>query len=339
MTGRETLALRRLALSGSRRPRRRGLDRRRSSRGSAWPTRRDRRTTTYSGGMRQRLGIGQALIGSPAVLLLDEPVSALDPIGRREVLDLMRELRGEDHGLLLDPHPRRRRARQRPRRDPRRRPARPVRADRRAPRELRPRTGCGSCIGGADDDTAVAMASHARRHLAVEPAERDGDLRTYIVRIAPEDAGQPSRRAITRFAADHGPDRDREPPRPPRAGGRLPPPRRHQGACSMTAIDHPRRRARRRPPRRPLRRLRDPCSARTAANGRTASAPGSSSRVTTAFMALTAANARDQHLDRRQLPGRRELAGVPMPSLDPVDQLCWRRSPRRSSSSPRSSRR
>ena len=55
----------------------------------------DRRTTTYSGGMRQRLGIAQALIGSPAVLLLDEPVSALDPIGRREVLDLMRELRGE----------------------------------------------------------------------------------------------------------------------------------------------------------------------------------------------------------------------------------------------------
>ena len=45
--------------------------------------------------MRQRLGIAQALIGSPAVLLLDEPVSALDPIGRREVLDLMRELRGE----------------------------------------------------------------------------------------------------------------------------------------------------------------------------------------------------------------------------------------------------
>ena len=55
----------------------------------------DRRTATYSGGMRQRLGIAQALIGSPAVLLLDEPVSALDPIGRREVLDLMRELRGE----------------------------------------------------------------------------------------------------------------------------------------------------------------------------------------------------------------------------------------------------
>jgi ABC-2 type transport system ATP-binding protein len=55
----------------------------------------DRRTSTYSGGMRQRLGIAQALVGQPAVILLDEPVSALDPIGRKDVLDLMRELKGE----------------------------------------------------------------------------------------------------------------------------------------------------------------------------------------------------------------------------------------------------
>jgi ABC-2 type transport system ATP-binding protein len=55
----------------------------------------DRRTSTYSGGMRQRLGIAQALVGRPAVILLDEPVSALDPIGRKDVLELMQVLKGE----------------------------------------------------------------------------------------------------------------------------------------------------------------------------------------------------------------------------------------------------
>jgi ABC-2 type transport system ATP-binding protein len=55
----------------------------------------DRPTGEYSGGMRQRLGIAQALVGQPAVILLDEPVSALDPIGRKDVLELMRDLKGE----------------------------------------------------------------------------------------------------------------------------------------------------------------------------------------------------------------------------------------------------
>ena len=45
--------------------------------------------------MRQRLGIAQALVGKPAVILLDEPVSALDPIGRKAVLELMEGLKGE----------------------------------------------------------------------------------------------------------------------------------------------------------------------------------------------------------------------------------------------------
>lgn len=54
-----------------------------------------RRIHTYSGGMKQRLGIAQAIIHQPALLILDEPVSSLDPIGRREVLDLLSELKKE----------------------------------------------------------------------------------------------------------------------------------------------------------------------------------------------------------------------------------------------------
>ena len=60
----------------------------------------DRRTATYSGGMRQRLGIAWALVHRPPVIVLDEPVSSLDPEGRRDVLELITSLRGESTVLF-----------------------------------------------------------------------------------------------------------------------------------------------------------------------------------------------------------------------------------------------
>jgi ABC-2 type transport system ATP-binding protein len=50
---------------------------------------------TYSRGMKQRLGIAQAMINEPKVIFLDEPVSALDPQGRKEVIDIIQGLKGK----------------------------------------------------------------------------------------------------------------------------------------------------------------------------------------------------------------------------------------------------
>jgi ABC-2 type transport system ATP-binding protein len=160
----------------------------------------DRRTSTYSGGMRQRLGIAQALVTRPAVLLLDEPVSALDPAGRREVLELMRDLRGEatvfysthilddvqrvsDHVAILD-HGRLVRAA-------------PTAALLASFTQDRLRV----VIGGADDETAIQLAA-LPGVLSVEPSERDGDLRAYFLKIRPDTAAE-VQRVVMRYAADH----------------------------------------------------------------------------------------------------------------------------------------
>jgi ABC-2 type transport system ATP-binding protein len=60
----------------------------------------DRRVGGYSRGMLQRLGLAATIVGQPEVLLLDEPASALDPAGRREVLDLIARLRGRATVIL-----------------------------------------------------------------------------------------------------------------------------------------------------------------------------------------------------------------------------------------------
>jgi ABC-2 type transport system ATP-binding protein len=198
MTGRETL--RYVA-------RFRGLDRGSESRIAALLERvgladaADRRTSTYSGGMRQRLGIGQALVGRPAVILLDEPVSALDPIGRKDVLELMQALKGEttvfysthilddvqrvsDHVAILD-H------------------GRLVTA---APTKAL----LGSftknilrvTLGGATDMTEASLRGIAGV-ASVAAASRDGDVRAYDVTTA-EGASAQVQRAITGFAVQAG---------------------------------------------------------------------------------------------------------------------------------------
>src|SRR5918992_3008853 len=63
-----------------------------------------RRVGAMSKGMQQRLGIAQAMVGDPRVLLLDEPTSALDPAGRRTVRRLLEHLRERGVAVLLNSH-------------------------------------------------------------------------------------------------------------------------------------------------------------------------------------------------------------------------------------------
>jgi ABC-2 type transport system ATP-binding protein len=64
----------------------------------------DERVRGYSKGMQQRLGLAQAILHRPDLVLLDEPSSALDPVGRREVRDLIRTLRSEGVSIFLNSH-------------------------------------------------------------------------------------------------------------------------------------------------------------------------------------------------------------------------------------------
>lgn len=64
----------------------------------------DRLLSTYSKGMLQRLGVAQALLSDPELLVIDEPTSGLDPAGQREMLDLLAEIRGRGHTIFLATH-------------------------------------------------------------------------------------------------------------------------------------------------------------------------------------------------------------------------------------------
>jgi ABC-2 type transport system ATP-binding protein len=64
----------------------------------------DARLRTYSKGMLQRLGIAQALVHDPTLVFLDEPMSGLDPLGRRDIRDLILRLRDEGKTVFMNTH-------------------------------------------------------------------------------------------------------------------------------------------------------------------------------------------------------------------------------------------
>ena len=63
-----------------------------------------KRIGTYSKGMRQRLGLAQALLGSPRLLFLDEPTTGLDPLLRQSFYGIVEELRNRGVTVLLSSH-------------------------------------------------------------------------------------------------------------------------------------------------------------------------------------------------------------------------------------------
>ncbi|MFP8882244.1 MAG: ABC transporter ATP-binding protein, partial [Myxococcota bacterium] len=64
----------------------------------------DARLRTYSKGMLQRVGIAQALVHDPKVVFLDEPMSGLDPIGRKQIRDVILRLRSEGKTVFMNTH-------------------------------------------------------------------------------------------------------------------------------------------------------------------------------------------------------------------------------------------
>ena len=65
---------------------------------------RDRRLGTYSKGMLQRIGLAQALVNEPRLIVLDEPTAGVDPAGSRDIRDLIVNLKGQGTTVLLSSH-------------------------------------------------------------------------------------------------------------------------------------------------------------------------------------------------------------------------------------------
>jgi ABC-2 type transport system ATP-binding protein len=63
-----------------------------------------KKSATYSRGMQQRIGLGAALLGRPTLLILDEPITGLDPIGIRDVRKILENLRGRGVTVILNSH-------------------------------------------------------------------------------------------------------------------------------------------------------------------------------------------------------------------------------------------
>jgi ABC-2 type transport system ATP-binding protein len=64
----------------------------------------DRKIAGYSKGMRQRIKLAQAMLNDPDAILLDEPLNGLDPVGRRELMDLLKVLADEGKSILVSSH-------------------------------------------------------------------------------------------------------------------------------------------------------------------------------------------------------------------------------------------
>lgn len=64
----------------------------------------DKKVGTYSKGMRQRLGIAQALVHNPDLVVLDEPTDGVDPVGRRDIRQMVQQIKSEGKTVLLNSH-------------------------------------------------------------------------------------------------------------------------------------------------------------------------------------------------------------------------------------------